>query len=112
MEKIFSRGDVVYAKFDGVGSEQQGVRPAVIVSNNINNKNAKTVVVLPITSKLTKHNIPTHYIIKTDFLPKTSIVLGEQIRTIDKTRINDTIGHFNIEQMKHVDKIIKIQMGL
>lgn len=108
----YNRGDVFYVNLDGVGSEQKGIRPAVIVSNNLNNKNAKTVTILPITSKLTKHRIPTHYVVNVDFLSKTSIVLAEQIRTIDKSRLERCVGRFSEDHMNNINKIIKIQLGL
>lgn len=108
----YNRGDVFYANLDGIGSEQKGFRPVVIVSNEKNNKNAKTVTILPITSRLNKHNIPTHYIVNANFLTKTSIVIAEQIRTIDKSRLERYIGSFDADHMKNIDKIIKIQIGV
>lgn len=108
----YNRGNVFYANLDGIGSEQKGTRPVVIVSNNLNNKNAKTVTILPITSRLTKHRIPTHYVVNVDFLSKTSIVLAEQIRTIDKSRLERYVGSFNEDHMNNINKIIKIQLGL
>lgn len=108
----YNRGDVWYAKLDGVGSEQKGFRPVVIVSNEKNNKNAKTVTILPTTSRLNKHNIPTHYIVDVDFLTKTSIVIAEQVRTIDKSRLERKIGHFDDNHMTNINKIIKIQLGV
>ena len=110
--KTYNRGDVFYANLDGIGSEQKGVRPVVIVSNNLNNKNANTVTILPITSKLTKHMIPTHYTVNVDFLSKTSIILAEHIRTIDKSRIERYIGSFDESHMNNINKIINVQLGL
>lgn len=108
----YTRGDVWYANLDGIGSEQKGFRPVVIVSNEMNNEHAKTVTILPITSKLSKHNIPTHYIVNVDFLTKTSIVVAEQIRTVDKSRLERKIGHFDDGHMKKINNIMRIQLGV
>ena len=91
MERIIKRGDIYYAELNPViGSEQGGKRPVLIISNDIGNKHSPTVIVAPITSRVhTKAKLPTHTLIK-DFegLDKNSIILFEQIRTIDKQRRN------------------------
>ncbi len=89
------RGDVFYADFDpAIGSEQGGVRPAVVIQNNIGNLHSPTVIVAPITSKLTKSNLPTHVLLpaQTCGLPQDSMVLLEQVRVLDKTRLRERIG--------------------
>ena len=112
ISNTYCRGDVWYANLDGVGSEQKGFRPVVIVSNEMNNEHAKTVTILPITSKLCKHNIPTHYIVNVDFLTKISIVVAEQIRTVDKSRLERKIGRFDDMHMKKINNIMRIQLGV
>ena len=93
--QIYLRGDIVNADFDpSVGSEQGGYRPAVIVQNDTGNLHSSTVVVCPISSVLKKVEMGTHVVLDgINGLDKTSIVLLEQIRTIDKSRIGRVIGH-------------------
>ena len=90
MERKFKRGDIYYANLNPViGSEQGGTRPVLIISNDVGNKHSPTVIVAPITSRIhTKAKLPTHTLIN-DFegLDKNSIILFEQIRTIDKQRL-------------------------
>ena len=82
------RGDVYYADLAGsVGSEQGGLRPVVVIQNDKGNRFSPTLIVAPISSRLTKPPIPTHVILPADSLEKASIVLLEQIRTIDKQRL-------------------------
>ena len=90
MERKFKRGDIYYANLNPViGSEQGGTRPVLIISNDVGNKHSPTVIVAPITSRIhTKAKLPTHTLIN-DFegLDKNSIILLEQVRTIDKQRL-------------------------
>ncbi len=112
---IVKRGDVYYADLSPViGSEQGGVRPVLIIQNNIGNKYSPTVIVSAITSQINKAKLPTHIEISSqDFsLPKDSVVLLEQIRTIDKKRLKEKIGKFDIKLMSEVNDCLKISLGL
>lgn len=112
---IVKRGDVYYADLSPViGSEQGGVRPVLIVQNDLGNKYSPTVVVSAITSQINKAKLPTHIEISAkDFgLPRDSVVLLEQIRTIDKKRLKEKIGKFNNTLMAEVDECLKISLGL
>lgn len=112
---IVKRGDVYYADLSPViGSEQGGVRPVLIVQNDIGNKYSPTVIISAITSKINKAKLPTHIEISSeDFsLPKDSVVLLEQIRTIDKKRLREKIGKFDTKLMVDVDDCLKISLGL
>lgn len=110
----YRRGDVFYADLGfGVGSEQIGKRPVLIIQNNIGNKHSTTVIIAPITSKMCKTKIPTHYYVKNNkFLPANSMVLLEQVRTIDKKRLLEFLGHINKEEMNIVNEKISISLGL
>ena len=112
---IVKRGDVYYADLSPViGSEQGGIRPVLIIQNNIGNKYSPTVIVSAITSQINKAKLPTHIEISSqDFsLPKDSVVLLEQIRTIDKKRLKEKIGKFDVKLMAEVDDCLKISLGL
>lgn len=109
------RGDIFFADLSPVvGSEQGGVRPIVIVQNDIGNKYSPTIIIAPITSQLHKAKLPTHVGITADEygLPKNSVILLEQIRTIDKKRLREKIGAFNDKLMIKVDESLKISLGL
>ena len=106
------RGQIYYADLSPViGSEQGGLRPVVIIQNDIGNEHSPTVIVAPITSILLKKPLPTHV-----FLPytliKQSVILCEQIRTIDKRRLKNHVATVNTEVMTEVDKAIKISLGV
>ena len=110
-----SRGDVFYADLNPViGSEQGGVRPVLIIQNNIGNKYSPTVIVSAITSKIDKAKLPTHLEIssETSNLEKDSVILLEQIRTIDKKRLQRHVTHLNDEILEEVDRAIEISLGL
>ena len=95
MELTIKRGDIYYAELNPViGSEQGGTRPVLIISNDIGNKHSPTVIIAPITSRVhTKAKLPTHTLIKDfDGLDKNSIILFEQIRTIDKQHLREYLG--------------------
>jgi len=114
-EVIVKRGDIIYADLSPViGSEQGGVRPVLIVQNDIGNKYSPTVIVAAITSQINKAKLPTHIEINANEygLPKDSVVLLEQIRTIDKKRLREKIGHFDEDMMDRVNDCLKISMGL
>lgn len=112
---IVKRGDILYADLSPViGSEQGGVRPVLIIQNDIGNKYSPTVIISAITSQINKAKLPTHIEISAPEygLPKDSVVLLEQIRTIDKKRLREKIGHFDDEMMARVDECLKISIGL
>jgi len=115
MEKTIKRGDIYYAELNPViGSEQGGTRPVLIISNDIGNRHSPTVIVAAITSRVhTKAKLPTHTAIR-DFegLNKDSIILLEQIRTIDKKRLQEYIGMLSESEMARVDKALAISVAL
>ena len=108
---MISRGDIYYADLSPViGSEQGGIRPVLVLQNNKGNKFSTTVIVAPISSKLTKNPIPTHVIIRCDSLEKKSVILLEQIRTIDKVRFQEKLGTLDDYFMKKVNDAIKTSL--
>ena len=112
---IVKRGDIYYADLSPVvGSEQGGVRPVLIVQNNVGNKFSPTVIAAAITSQINKAKMPTHIEIgAADYgLPKDSVILLEQVRTIDKKRLKERIGHLNENLMNRVNEAIEISLGL
>ena len=109
------RGDIYYADLSpDVGSEQGGVRPVLIVQNNMGNKYSPTVIAAAITSQQSKANIPTHITIESDSsgLSKNSVVLLEKVRTIDKQRLKEKMGSIGQSTMNRIDEAISISMGL
>ena len=115
MELTIKRGDIYYAELNPViGSEQGGTRPVLIISNDIGNKHSPTVIIAPITSRIhTKAKLPTHTLIKDfDGLDKNSIILFEQIRTIDKQRLRKYIGMLPTVIMARADKALAISISL
>ena len=112
---IVKRGDVFYADLSPViGSEQGGVRPVLVIQNDIGNKYSPTIIIAAITSQINKAKLPTHVEINAPEygLPKDSVILLEQVRTIDKKRLREKIGRFNDEMMAKVDECLKISLGL
>ena len=112
---IIKRGDIFYADLSPViGSEQGGVRPILIVQNDVGNKYSPTVIAAAITSQINKAKLPTHIEIdsKEYGLTKDSVILLEQIRTIDKRRLREKIGHMDSERMKSVNEAIFVSFGL
>jgi mRNA interferase MazF len=112
---IIKRGDIYYADLSPViGSEQGGVRPVLIVQNDIGNKYSPTVIAAAITSQINKAKLPTHIEISAqDYgLQKDSVILLEQIRTIDKKRLREKIGHLDEELMEKVNEALSISFGL
>ena len=108
-------GRIYYAELNPViGSEQGGTRPVLIISNDIGNKHSPTVIIAPITSRVhTKAKIPTHTLIKDfDGLDKNSIILFEQIRTIDKQRLREYLGTLDRRFIHCADKALAISIGL
>ncbi|WP_139903884.1 type II toxin-antitoxin system PemK/MazF family toxin [Clostridium thermarum] len=115
MTMIVKRGDIYYADLSPVvGSEQGGVRPVIIIQNDIGNKYSPTVIVAAITSQINKAKLPTHVEISSEEygLNKDSVVLLEQIRTLDKKRLKEKIGHMKDEDMALVDQALLISLGL
>jgi mRNA interferase MazF len=112
---IVKRGDVFYADLSPVvGSEQGGVRPVLVIQNDIGNRFSPTVIVAAITAQIQKAKLPTHVEIeaKTHGMEKDSVILLEQIRTIDKQRLTDKITHLDDETMRKVDEALQISVGL
>ncbi len=112
---IIKRGDIYYADLSPViGSEQGGVRPVLVVQNDIGNKYSPTVIAAAITSQINKAKLPTHIEISAqDYgLQKDSVILLEQIRTIDKKRLKEKIGHLDDELMDKVNEALTISFGL
>ena len=109
------RGDIFYADLSPViGSEQGGLRPVLIVQNDVGNKYSPTVIAAAITSRMTKARMPTHIdIYASDTgLTKDSVVLLEQIRTIDKKRLKERMGELDTPSMTRVDNALSISFGL
>jgi mRNA interferase MazF len=112
---IVKRGDVFYADLSPVvGSEQGGVRPVLVIQNDIGNRFSPTVIVAAITAQIQKAKLPTHVEIeaKEHGMERDSVVLLEQIRTIDKQRLTDKITHLEEESMRKVDEALQISVGL
>lgn len=109
------RGDVFYADLRPVvGSEQGGVRPVLIIQNDIGNRHSPTIICAAITSKMNKAKLPTHIELssmKYDMV-KDSVILLEQLRTIDKTRLKDKVCHLDGEIMRKVDRALCISLEL
>lgn len=109
------RGDIYYADLSPVvGSEQGGVRPVLIVQNDVGNRFSPTVIAAAITSQQTKANLPTHITLNSadSGLAKDSIVLLEQVRTIDKHRLKERMGKLDADSMHQVDHALSISFGL
>ncbi|WAA09244.1 type II toxin-antitoxin system PemK/MazF family toxin [Fervidibacillus albus] len=112
---IVKRGDVYFADLSPVvGSEQGGVRPVLILQNDIGNRFSPTVIVAAITAQIQKAKLPTHVEIdaKKYGFERDSVILLEQIRTIDKQRLTDKITHLDEDMMEKVDEALRISMGL
>ena len=112
---IIKRGDIYYADLSPViGSEQGGVRPVLIIQNDVGNKYSPTVIAAAITSQREKTNLPTHIKVEAQDcgLSKDSIVLLEQVRTIDKKRLREKMGTLDGEAMGLVDQALSVSFGL
>jgi mRNA interferase MazF len=112
---IVKRGDVYFADLSPVvGSEQGGVRPVLVIQNDIGNRFSPTVIVAAITAQIQKAKLPTHVEIdaKRYGFERDSVILLEQIRTIDKQRLTDKITHLDDEMMEKVDDALQISLGL
>ena len=112
---MIKRGELYYADLSPVvGSEQGGVRPILIVQNDTGNKYSPTIIAAAVTSKINKAKLPTHIeIVAENFgLPKDSVVLAEQIRTIDKKRLKDKVCHLGDDIMGQVNSALEISLSL
>ena len=111
----FRRGDIYYVQFGNTstGSEQHGDRPAVIIQNDVGNTYAPTLIVVPLTSNTEKKvTQPTHCLLENEGLSMSSMALAEQIFTIDKSRVQNFVGHLTPEEMSRVDDAVKISLAL
>jgi len=112
---MVKRGDIYYADLSPVvGSEQGGMRPVVVVQNDIGNKYSPTVIVAAVTSQINKAKLPTHIEVSASggILEKDSVILLEQVRTIDKKRLRECVGHLDEKVMGEVDAALSISFGL
>lgn len=115
MDQSVKRGDIFYADLSPVvGSEQGGVRPVLIIQNDTGNKHSPTVIAAAITSQTGKAKLPTHIELSANQygLPKNSLVLLEQIRTLDKRRLREKMGRLDETLMDRVDTAIAVSFGL
>lgn len=114
MKKTVKRGDVYYADLSPVvGCEQGGIRPVIVIQNNVGNKYCPTVIVAAITSQ-NKKALPTHINLPvgTCGLPENSTIMLEQVRTIDKNRLKNFIGNVSVGKMEEIDRAILVSLGL
>ena len=113
---VIKRGDMFYADLSPVvGSEQGGIRPVLIIQNNLGNKYSPTVIAAAITSQTNKTKLPTHIDIgsNNDELKNNSVVLAEQIRTIDKSRLKEKIGHIDDQNIiNKINNALGVSFGL
>lgn len=110
--KAYLRGDIFYADLpDKKGSEQNGLRPVVIIQNNLGNKHSRTLIVAPITSR-DKKELPVHSEIYNDSLERNSIILLEQVTTIDKNKVKEFIGHVTKNELKKLNIALARSVGL
>lgn len=115
MSKLIKRGDIYYADLSPVvGSEQGGVRPVLIVQNDIGNRHSPTVIVAAITAQIQKAKLPTHVEIQANQfgLEKNSVILLEQIRTLDKKRLTDKVAELDQAMMAKINFALQISMGM
>ncbi len=109
------RGDIYYADLpDVIGSEQSGFRPVLIIQNNVGNQYSPTTIVAIITGQLKSRHLPTHVFLKASSsgLPKDSMVMLEQIRTLDRGRLKTYIGNAGANKMREIDAALSISVGL
>ena len=114
MNRNHRRGDVYYADLgEGVGSEQFGTRPVVIIQNDVGNRYSPTVIVAAVSTQIeTKAQLPTHHVIAEGCLKQPSVILLEQLRTIDKQRIGRFIGSLSPQDIAAMDRALRISIGL
>lgn len=111
---IIRRGDIYYADLRPVvGSEQGGIRPVLIVQNDVGNRHSPTVIVAAITSKMNKAKLPTHIELSKGYgIEKDSVILLEQVRTIDKSRLREKVCHLDQEILSCVNLALRISFAL
>lgn len=112
---MIKRGEIYYAQLSPVvGSEQGGTRPVLVVQNDVGNQYSPTTIILAITSQINKAKLPTHVELKGELygLERDSVILAEQIRTIDKTRLKHRISVLNEEMMGRVNQALAVSIGL
>ncbi len=112
---IIKRGDVYYADLRPVvGSEQGGVRPVLVIQNDVGNKHSPTVICAAITSRMNKAKLPTHVELNAgrSAMAKDSVILLEQLRTIDKQRLREKICHIDEELLKRVNEALRVSLAL
>ena len=112
---LVKRGDIFYADLSPVvGSEQGGLRPVLIIQNDVGNRYSPTVIAAAITSKMDKTKLPTHIDVFAERvgLAKDSVILLEQVRTLDKRRLKEKMGHLDEEMMNMVNAAIAVSFGL
>ena len=114
MRKAIRRGDLFYADLNPVvGSEQGGIRPVLVIQNDVGNHFSPTVVAAAITSRKAKNSLPTHILLENvPGLAPTSLLLLEQLRTIDRKRLRGYIGRISKEKMLEVDTVLAISIGI
>ena len=110
---MIKRGELYYADLSPVvGSEQGGVRPVLIVQNDVGNRYSPTVIAVAVTSQINKARLPTHIALDTTCgLPKDSVALAEQVRTLDKRRLKDRIGSLDEKAMQKVNTALMVSLG-
>lgn len=109
------RGDIYFANLDPViGSEQGGIRPIVVIQNNKGNNNAKTTIAAAVTSKIKREFLPTHVVVsvRNDGYYEDNMIMLEQIRTLDKTRLKDFVGTLSAEDIIKINNALAISVGL
>ena len=114
-DPMINRGDLYSACLDPVvGSEQGGIRPVLVIQNDVGNRHSPTVIVLAITGQINKARLPTHVPVPAEGngLMKDSVILAEQIRTLDKRRLRERIGAIAPEVMEKVSEALKISLGV
>lgn len=115
MKMSVKRGDIYYADLSPVvGSEQGGMRPVLIIQNDVGNRFSPTVIAAAITSRMGKTRLPTHIDVYADKvgLAKDSVILLEQVRTLDKRRLGEKMGHLDDAMMNEVNNAIAVSFGL
>ena len=115
MNRTYLRGEIYYADLGkGIGSEQEGYRPVVIIQNDVGNRHSPTVIVASISSRIVgKSKLPIHYYVNAeDGLREPSVVLLEQIRTIDKRRLGQRIGKLSEKHIQGINQALAISIGL
>ena len=114
MDNTILRGELYYADLSPViGSEQGGIRPVLIIQNDVGNKYSPTIIAAAVSSQISKARLPTHIELPQGMfgLPKDSVILLEQIRTLDKRRLKDKLGTLDEHRQKKVDKALLISLG-